>query len=776
MKRVVEFSERNFKLITIFQIAICIIVTVIISCQPESRREVKFNEKNLLGGTISADGYACFNETDKSYGIVLETTTGKIKKGRYKVRVEYETGYDDNGFIVQALRQGNVLNEDIGNEKRTITLKSYHNNQEVHAWLKKDSDLRIAIHFCGGGYLQIKKILLYQVPDYTPVVLLILCFAFLDFKLYETVSFTVEERKRRRYIRAGIVGIVLLSSIPLLDDYNISGHDYKYHVYCMEGIAEGLLSGQFPVRIMPNWWNEFGDGAPLFYSHLLLYVPAVIILLGYTIQTAYKCYIVLVNLLTAWIAYKCFLKISNNARVALLGAFLYSLSLYRLIDIYVRCAVGEYTALTFLPLILLGIYYIEEEGWIYMALGLTGCIQSHALVCVMVAFFFILFSIVKMRWILKKQVFFNFCKAGIVSFLGNLWFLFPFLNMYGMKRYKINTYDVGWKLEEKGVAINDIFKLFLSGIGESSFVMGLPLLLGLALSAWMLVVFRKKDFKEMQNRKLKELLIISVCFALISIVLSMNFIPYSKLGNIHEIINKLINTFEFPFRFMGIASLLSVSAIISAFALWKVDLRGKETKRLRGAEYIAIGSLVMLVIIGTMLSSWNLAADQSFHVKHSEFYTIQYIQDADKWLPMEADRNEVSHTLLKSTENIMVSDYEKEYTNIAMKCINGDMEEGYIDVPLFFYPCYKAKDKETGEILPLTYGENARIRIILPPGYQGTILLGVSERKLWRIAESISIFSIFVIIFWRLRTRMRRKVNNNKESETYEIFNHNSKL
>lgn len=78
-----------------------------------------------------------------------------------------------------------------------------------------------------------------------------------------------------------------------------------------------------------------------------------------------------------------------------------------------------------------------------------------------------------------------------------------------------------------------------------------------------------------------------------------------------------------------------------------------------------------------------------------------------------------------------------------MTCINGG-EEGYVDVPLFYYPCYRAKDRESGQMLPLTYGENARIRIIFPAGYQGTIELKVSEKKLWRAAELISIFSVLL--------------------------------
>lgn len=206
MKKAAEFYGKYSRRIIMLQIVLCVLTAIIINCMPSDERKVNFDERNLSGGAISGEGYAYIDETDEAYGIILDTIIEGVKRGRYKIRVEYETGYDDNGFIVQALIGGDVLNTDIGNEERTVALKSFRNSQEVHAWLKKDSDLRVAVHFCGGGYLQIKNIVLYRVPNYTPVILLIACFMFLNFVLYEHRNFSVEEIKRRRFIRGGYCG------------------------------------------------------------------------------------------------------------------------------------------------------------------------------------------------------------------------------------------------------------------------------------------------------------------------------------------------------------------------------------------------------------------------------------------------------------------------------------------------------------------------------------------------------------------------------------------
>ncbi len=36
------------------------------------------------------------------------------------------------------------------------------------------------------------------------------------------------------------------------------GHDLNFHLYRIEGIKDGILSGQFPVRIHPTHNNGYG--------------------------------------------------------------------------------------------------------------------------------------------------------------------------------------------------------------------------------------------------------------------------------------------------------------------------------------------------------------------------------------------------------------------------------------------------------------------------------------------------------------------------------------
>ena len=103
-------------------------------------------------------------------------------------------------------------------------------------------------------------------------------------------------------------------------------------------------------------WNDKYGYATLFYGDLLLYIPALLRLLGVTINDAYNAYILLVNVLTAVVSFRCFDAMVKDRDIALLMTAAYVTSVYRLMDIYVRAAVGEYSAMIFLPMIAYAMY------------------------------------------------------------------------------------------------------------------------------------------------------------------------------------------------------------------------------------------------------------------------------------------------------------------------------------------------------------------------------------------------------------------------------------
>lgn len=141
---------------------------------------------------------------------------------------------------------------------------------------------------------------------------------------------------------AGIAVIALIAGMPLMMNGLFKQQDLIFHLNRIEGIKEGLASAKdFPVRIQPQWLNGHGYPVSIFYGDFWLYFPALLRLVGISVQDSYKVFILFVNLATAWLSYFCFSKMGGNRRAGLAGAAIYTLNLYRLTNIYVRARWGS---------------------------------------------------------------------------------------------------------------------------------------------------------------------------------------------------------------------------------------------------------------------------------------------------------------------------------------------------------------------------------------------------------------------------------------------------
>lgn len=764
MKKLEYFIWKYRWLVLAVQVMICVFAFLTIYFTQGGTREIELLHADMTGGYMLEDGGIHIDETDGAYGLYLNVDTDEIKKGWYKIHVAYETGYDDNGFLIRPLN-GNpdAINKDVGDEQGTIALKSQNKDKSVHIWVEEATGLQISFHFCGGGYLDIQRIELERVANYTPAFCVLFLFLAVDFLFLEAVRVGREERKKRNFIRGGIVSIALIASIPLMNRYVLMGNDMMFHLFRIEGIAEGLCSGQFPVRIMPQWWNEYGYGVSMFYGDIFLYFPAALLLLNYKIQTAYKSYIAVVNLLTVWISYKSFVKIGKDEKIALAGAAIYSLNIFRLMSVYYNNGVGVYTAMAFLPLVIAGLYCIKERrGWLYLALGLTGCIQSHLMTCEMMGIFIILFMLIGIKWVCQKTVFFNLCKAGIAVLAWNLWFIVPFINLYPGE-YKLKVMEnFQSDIQKNGRALGDWLRAVIASFQGQTDVqwlgvfVGITSVCGLVFVIVTMLVNLRNSSKEGKQIEISAALFTGA--ALAAMFLSTKYFPYDYLCIKNMVLAALIHSLQFPWRFYEVATVFAAIAIVFGFVIWN-NLGYKKVC------VVAAGILGGICLLETLFYYHKLLIESPQMTEICEYYAFPEFAGAIEYLPMSAETFYERHQVVASGDTVEIKDYKKKYTTIEASCTNHGEQEAYIDVPLFFYPCYKVKDTETGEELKVTYGENAKIRIVLPSEYQGRIKLEVSERKLWKLADLISLIAIATYVAFSLKKEKTRGVYENKERE-----------
>ena len=177
------------------------------------------------------------------------------------------------------------------------------------------------------------------------------------------------------------------------------GHDIVFHLQRIEDLACAIHAGEIPTHF--NYTMALaGNGTSIIYPELFLYIPAVLRALGLPLNLVYKLFCVLINAATLLIAYYSMKRVTRSRYIALIFCALYSLCLYRLININLRAAIGEALGMIFVPLAIAGIYQIfyekttGEKKWLTLAIAMSCILQSHIITLFLTSFFIGLFLII----------------------------------------------------------------------------------------------------------------------------------------------------------------------------------------------------------------------------------------------------------------------------------------------------------------------------------------------------------------------------------------------
>ena len=274
--------------------------------------------------------------------------------------------------------------------------------------------------------------------------------------------------------------ITVLACLPLFIS-GIEGHfgqDLGFHINRIEGIVTELKAGHFPVKMESFWMDGYGYPVPIYYGDILLYIPAILRLMGIGVVTSYKCYVLLITFGTVLIAYLCFKKIFNRYDIALILSLIFSSASYRLENVYIRAAVGEYTAMAFFPLILLAMYLIytsdKEIDWkeiikngTLLALGVTGLINTHILSLEIVGIVLIIFCLIRFKKTFTGKTILTFLLSGVEIVIVNLFFIIPFVDYFVNVDANINNVVGNARtIQDSGMYIWEYFSFFKSHFNQ----------------------------------------------------------------------------------------------------------------------------------------------------------------------------------------------------------------------------------------------------------------------------------------------------------------------
>ena len=690
-----------------------------------------------------------------------------LAKGTYRAWIDYTSNDANNAvtFISESAAPSFLAD--------TLQLYPWRHSDYIQLWNGKNSaDISLAFH--SSGNLNITSIRVYQTDDSLRILWVLETALFLITDLVLLWIFRVFMRssgKKGTVVRTLlIITAVFIACWPLHIHQLIAADDLTFHLERIEGICEALLSGQFPVRIFPTYFDGAGYAVSVFYGDILLYFPAFLRIMGFPLQTALKTYVIFVNLATAGVSWFVFSKILSDKWAAMLSTFVYTLSLYRLGDIFIRSAVGEYTAMIFIPLALGGFYLLfsqsgEQSGQDYahslrscrnmIAIGMTGLLTSHCILSVLTAFFLFLWLLFYIKKLFRKEIL--KCLASSVALTVGLsaFFLIPFADYMLSGHYLINTKIADQKslIQKCGITFKGLWNLTFQDTDMKTFGL-IFCLLFVCFFIFLIVRFLPVKQKSCLHAGSRYDLAVLLVMSALSIWMSTVFFPWDLLSRHFSFFSVLANTMQFPFRFASIAVFLcALEAGICARLLDSGSFR----LQLGKVFYIVLVTCVLAVTSFWSLQQFTMNAitvkiyDRAGLGLYIGYGTYQGYNIYDgAYLPVNTAIRQFQgmECTAVSKGSLDIGSFARKGMSLTVSCVNKTNSAQKLSVPLLYYKGYQAVSVSSHQKMPVLEGNNSVVTVQVPAGFHDSITVSFAEPWYWRAAELISLICLLLFYFF----------------------------
>ena len=392
------------------------------------------------------------------------------------------------------------------------------------------------------------------------------------------------ERGNNLFFLLCALGLALLFVLPwLMKDQLGIEHDTFFHLSRIEGMARSLQAGHFPPYIYPYKNNGFGYAAPLFYCDLFIVLPALLYLCGLPLSCCYQGFVFLVTACTAFTAEKLAWRLGSNRKAAVTAAAAYLFANYRITDAYVRSALGELTAMIFLPVLLSGMYLLLEKqdarGETLLTLSLCGLVFSHNLTFIMAAVLLLVF-VTLYRKGLPGTIWQAGFRSALKAFLLTAWFTLPMIEQLASQSFYLSYYAGGSDLAGNALNLSQYF-VNRTVFGYSGLQYGpeMQMTVNPGWELMLLPLFWLRFRNQAEHR-----VFVSRCLAagLICLLLPLRYIPWDYLV--------FLRVLQFPWRLMTLASVLlmvPLAGLLSALPQ-------------RGRPFLQYGLLAVILAEGCM--------------------------------------------------------------------------------------------------------------------------------------------------------------------------------
>lgn len=515
----------------------------------------------------------------------------------------------------------------------------------------------------------------------------------------------------------------LLASLPMANDFLIETvPDTGFHLARLESVYQGLRACEFPVRIGSVQMNGYGSLSAVMYPQLFLYPAALLRFFRVSLMMCYKLLVLGLNVGCALLAYYAVKNICKSEKTGIIASFLYTFSAYRLINVYQRGALGESLAMTFLPLIMWGIYEVlwgDHRKWYLLALGVSAVLQSHVLSVEMCMFFLVAAVLGRCLQKERRQLgmrIFAGIKAAVLTIFLNMSFLIPFLFFCGED---LQCFHMPNELSESLLYFNQMFFSFPhadgtnKGLGtlsgEMPLTVGGVLLLGMILFVVMVSksavskaavsgasesVALESETAESGGAESKseesgwhEERVGIHCLAcgLTALLLTSWIFPWGTLSRI-PVFNTIACSLQFAWRFLGLASLFL--CVVTAVGLKLFE--GKE----QGRKWI-YGCTALLVFLSVsyffeMSARESRQNSDKMAINGSDITDSLYMYyDGESFKAHHLNPAYQTPEMRSTGQQAVYSGLLRQGSRLWVEVTPGTASNDVLIFPVYYYPGYK---------------------------------------------------------------------------------------
>ncbi len=494
------------------------------------------------------------------------------------------------------------------------------------------------------------------------------------------------------------VVMVIIQVLPFIARSGLNlGIDLRGHMMRIEGIYYGLLDGQFPVVIYPEWNNSYGQMGVL-YPNVFLYIPAVFRLMGMSQLGACKFFMYLIICTSAVIALASARTIFKKEWQICLAVTVLSLDNMRLFDMLGDGRIGgALLAEMFYPLVIAGlieIFYQNRRKWYLLAYGIAGVFCSHIVSATIVCIGVLLFAVCAIKR-LKDTTLYCYIGRAILLFTGLIFgtavcFVKFYFSDWGQD--KLQWEDFVATLWPRGTVYDDRKWIFII------------VLFIICLASLVIVKIRGR-----LPHLVGTFVIPAFVSGTILFWMSTRAFPWVMLRKIPAI-EYYTNMLQDSFRFITFADVFLIFCACRILEEVVLSVEGRQSYKSK-TLLCSMGVIVILCLINFIQINLEYFTGKSTLYYDAVIGDIEFHQN--DYLPAGTDPKwyESDAGYISDEEAVSSLAYEREGTYIYYSYTNS-RDGAYVEFPRFYYDGYIAED-EMADRVQVYKGDHNRTRVYL---------------------------------------------------------------